>query len=415
MRCFGGSPPTSSGRSASCFRFHKGLRPAWILRLGLFLYDNLGGRERLPPTRTLDLTRDEAGKPLKPGTFAKGFEYSDCWVEDSRLVALNARDAADRGAEVLTRTKAVSAVRQSDHWVLTVQDRDTKATRAIHATIVVNAAGPWVGQVLSATLRINAPSKVRLVQGSHIVVPRLYAHDRCYIFQNADKRIFFAIPYEQDFTLIGTTDRDYEGDPAEVEASAEEIAYICHSASEYFAQPVKPEEIVWTYSGVRPLYDKGDGAAQTATRDYVLSLDAPPGQAPLLSVFGGKLTTYRRLAEHALGMLAPYAPALGENAGWTGRSPLPGGDFPIDGFATLVGEVRARWSFLTPKHAARLVRHYGTRAGGYLRPCPQCGRPRPGLRSHPHEGRDRLPRRAGMGEVGGRPPLASDEAWAPLK
>ena len=198
------------------------------------------------------------------------------------------------------------------------------------------------------------------MQGSHIVVPKIYEHDRCYIFQNADGRIFFAIPYEQDFTLIGTTDRDYQDDPADVKASPEEIAYICQSASDYFAKPILPEDIVWTYSGVRPLYDKGDGAAQEATRDYVLSLDAPAGQAPLLSVFGGKLTTYRRLAEHALSMLVPHAPRLAESTGWTGRTALPGGDFPMQGFDALVADLRARWSFLTPIHAARLARHYGT-------------------------------------------------------
>ena len=357
--------------------YHKGLRPAWMLRLGLLLYDHLGGRKLLPATRTLDLTRDPAGIPLRPGLFQKGFEYSDCWVEDSRMVVLNARDAADRGAEVVTRTRAVSAERGKDCWTLTLQDRETSRLRTIKARMVVNAAGPWVGQVLNATLRVNAPAKVRLVQGSHIVVPRAYEHDRCYIFQNADGRIFFAIPYEQDFTLIGTTDRDYEGDPADVKASAEEIDYICASASEYFARPVSRDDIVWTYSGVRPLYDKGDGAAQAATRDYVLSLDNPEGQAPLLSVFGGKLTTYRRLAEHALEMLVPFAPQLAKQAGWTGRTPLPGGDFPVQGFAALVTEIRGRWPFLAEAHAIRLARHYGTAARtilGDARSAPELGR-----------------------------------------
>jgi glycerol-3-phosphate dehydrogenase len=346
--------------------YHKGLRPAWMLRLGLFLYDHLGGRKRLPATRTLDLTRDEAGKPLKSGEFIKGFEYSDCWVEDSRLVALNARDAADRGATVLTRTKAVGAERAAESWSLTVQDRDTSARRAIRARVLVNAAGPWAGNVLNTTLRLNTEAKVRLVQGSHIVVNKLYDHDRCYIFQNADGRIFFAIPYEQDFTLIGTTDRDFEGDPADVKASPEEIDYICRSASDYFARPVTEADIVWVYSGVRPLYDKGDGAAHTATRDYVLSLDAKEGGAPLLSVFGGKLTTYRRLAEHALQLLEPHLPALGANIGWTGRSALPGGDFPVDGFDTLVKDLRRKWPFLAEKHARRLARLYGTKSTAIL-------------------------------------------------
>lgn len=343
--------------------YQKGLRPAWMLRLGLFLYDHLGGRKRLPATRTLDLRKDAAGRPLKAGMFRLGFEYSDCWVEDSRLVALNARDAADRGATILTRTRAVSAVRGAEDWTVTLQDRATRSTQEVRARMVVNAAGPWVGQVLNATLGQNTAAKVRLVQGSHIVVRRLYDHDRCYFFQNPDGRIFFAIPYETDFTLIGTTDRDYEGNPADVRATPEEIDYICRSASDYFAKPVTPGDVVWSYSGVRPLYDKGDGAAQAATRDYVLDLDAGGGRAPLLSVFGGKLTTYRKLAEHALSLMAPHLPAgIGQGEGWTGRETLPGGDFPIDGFAALVAEIRRGWPFLAADHARRLVRHYGTQA-----------------------------------------------------
>ena len=350
--------------------YQKGLRPAWLLRLGLLIYDNLGGRKKLPPTRTLDLRVDPAGAPLKPGRFSKGFEYSDCWVEDSRLVALNARDAADRGAAILTRTRAVAAARDADGWTLTLQDRATRETRTVRAAAVVNAAGPWVGQVLNNTLGQNTAAKVRLVQGSHIVVRKLYDHERCYFFQNPDGRIFFAIPYETDFTLIGTTDRDYEGDPADVRATSEEIGYICRSASEYFARPVTEDDVVWSYSGVRPLYDKGDGQAQAATRDYVLDLDAGSGRAPLLSVFGGKLTTYRKLAEHALELMVPHLPAESTagalGAGWTGREPLPGGDFPVDGFEALVAEIRARWSFLAPAHARRLARHYGTAARAIL-------------------------------------------------
>ncbi len=346
--------------------YHKGLRPAWILRLGLFIYDHLGGRKLLPPTKTLDLTRDEAGQPLKPGTFSKGFEYSDCWVDDARLVVLNARDAADRGATVLTRTKAVSAERGADSWSLVVADRDTNEKQTICAKVLVNAAGPWVDQVLNSTLRLNTKEKIRLVQGSHIVVKKLYDHARCYIFQNADGRIFFAVPYEQDFTLIGTTDLDYVGDPEAVKASPQEIDYICRSASDYFAKPVTEADIVWVYSGVRPLYDKGDGSAQEATRDYVLSLNAD-GQAPLLSVFGGKLTTYRRLAESALEMLQPYLSMTKAKAGWTGKAALPGGDFPPEGFEALVEEIARSRPFLEPHHVARLVRQYGTKAKDILK------------------------------------------------
>lgn len=346
--------------------YHKGLRPAWILRLGLFIYDHLGGRKLLPPTKTLDLTHDEAGQPLKPGAFSKGFEYSDCWVDDSRLVVLNARDAADRGATVLTRTKAVSAEREAEFWSLVLASRDTNEKQTIRAKVLVNAAGPWVGQVLNSTLRLNTKEKIRLVQGSHIVVKRLYEHSRCYIFQNADGRIFFAVPYEQDFTLIGTTDLDYEGDPEAVKASPQEIDYICRSASEYFAKPVTEADIVWVYSGVRPLYDKGDGSAQEATRDYVLSLNAD-GKAPLLSVFGGKLTTYRRLAESALEMLDPYLSSSKAKAGWTGKTALPGGDFPREALHALAEEIMKSWPFLEPRHASRLARQYGTKTKDILK------------------------------------------------
>jgi len=339
----------------------RGQRPAWLLRLGLFLYDHLGGRRLLPPTRTLRLDRDPAGAPLKPG-FRWGFEYSDCWVEDSRMVVLNAQDAAAHGAEVLTRTRVASAVRDGDAWVATLLDAAGEA-RTVHARALVNAAGPWVAEVLSNVLRSNAPATVRLVQGSHVVVRRLYEHDRCYIFQNADGRIFFAIPYETGFTLIGTTDRDYKGDPAAVHATADEVAYICQAASEYFIKPVTPADVVWSYSGVRPLYDDGATAAQEATRDYVLKLDAPGGAPASLSVFGGKITTYRRLAEAALARLAPHLPApSGLAVGWTATAHLPGGDFPGDGYADQVARLLARAPFLPGALARRLVRAYGTRA-----------------------------------------------------
>ena len=339
----------------------KGQRPAWLLRLGLFLYDHLGGRRLLPPTRTLRLDRDPAGAPLKPG-FRWGFEYSDCWVEDSRMVVLNAQDAAAHGAEVLTRTRVTAAVRDGDIWVATLQDGDGQS-RTVQARALVNAAGPWVADVLSNVLRSNAPATVRLVQGSHVVVRRLYDHDRCYFFQNADGRIFFAIPYETDFTLIGTTDRDYKGDPAKVHATEDEVAYICRAASEYFVNPVAPADVVWSFSGVRPLYDDGATAAQEATRDYVLKLDAPGGAPASLSVFGGKITTYRRLAEAALARLAPHLPApTGRPAGWTATAHLPGGDFPPDGYADQVASLHARAPFLPDAMARRLVRAYGTRA-----------------------------------------------------
>ena len=339
---------------------HNGLRPAWLLRLGLFLYDHLGGRKLLPRTRRLRLRREPAGRLLRP-EYTDAFEYSDCWVDDSRLVALNARDAAEKGAVIATRTKCVSGFRADGLWSLTLHDQRAGEDRTIQARSLVNAGGPWVSAVLQSVLRANSPARVRLVQGSHIVVPRLYPEEHCYIFQNADGRIFFVIPYERDFTLIGTTDRDYQGDPAKVHASPDEIAYLCQAASEYFIAPIRPDQVVWTYSGVRPLYDDGASAAQAATRDYVLELDAPQDEAPLLSVFGGKITTYRRLAEAALAKLSPTLPSpLGRSAGWTGREHLPGGDFgPLD-FPKQLTAARARYPDVAEATLHRLLRAYGT-------------------------------------------------------
>ena len=346
---------------------HSGLRPAWLLRLGLFLYDHIGGRKLLPPTRSVDLTRDEVGKPLVPDRYTKAFEYSDCFVDDARLVVLTARDAADRGAEIRTRSRAVE-IRQADGvWHVTVENSSSGARTTIQARALVNAGGPWVEDVLASGAGVNAKAKVRLVQGSHIVVRKLYDHDRAYMFQNSDGRIVFVIPYQDDFTLIGTTDRDYEGDPAKVKASTEEIEYLCHSVSEYLAKPVRPEAVVWTYSGVRPLYDDGASEAKAATRDYVFELDTPGG-APLLSIYGGKITTYRRLAEEALERLAPYlrraAPREDFKAreGWTGKSPLPGGDMDVSAVAALAAELIRNHPFLDAVHANRLAHAYGTRA-----------------------------------------------------
>ena len=341
---------------------HDGLRPAWLLRLGLFMYDHLGGRKLLPATQTIDLKSHPAGKPLKPG-YGKAFEYSDCWVEDSRLVTLNAMDARARGARIETRTELVSADRVNGLWSLTLKSAAGAVPHKITACMLVNAAGPWVAEVLGQRVRANASERVRLVQGSHIVVKKLVEHDRCYIFQNADNRIIFAIPYERDFTLIGTTDLDYKGEPGAVRATPAEIAYLCAAASEYFDKPVREADVVWTYSGVRPLYDDGASKAQEATRDYVLTLDAGEGRAPLLSVFGGKITTFRRLAEAALEKLSPFMPAAAQaRRGWTGAAALPGGDFATDGFDTLVAGLRRKYAFLTSAHAVRLARAYGTRA-----------------------------------------------------
>jgi glycerol-3-phosphate dehydrogenase len=342
---------------------HKGLRPAWLLRLGLFLYDHIGGRKKLPATATLDMTRHAAGQPLKSGLFTKGFEYSDCWVDDARLVALNARDAADYGASINTRTKAISLDRGADSWTLTAQNTLTGARQTVQGRVLINAAGPWVADVLTGAMRSNAKAKVRLVQGSHIIVPKLYDHDRCYIFQNADGRIIFAIPYEGDFTLIGTTDQDYQGDPAQVAITDKETAYLCAAASEYFAKPITADQIVWTYSGVRPLYDDGASEAKAATRDYVFDVDDTAGLAPQLSIFGGKITTYRRLAESVLERLGPHLDdSLAAKRGWTGRKPLPGGAFATDGRAALIMELGGSVPYLDSVEATRLVRSYGRKA-----------------------------------------------------
>jgi glycerol-3-phosphate dehydrogenase len=342
----------------------KGMRPAWLLRLGLFIYDHLGGRELLPPTRTLDLRSDPAGLPLKQG-FAKAFEYSDCWVEDSRLVVLNAMDARERGATIETRSRLTSAQRSDAHWRLTVESPHSGKS-VISAKILINAAGPWVADVLTSKIRSNTLAKVRLVQGSHIVVRKIFDHDRCYIFQNADGRIFFAIPFEGDFTLIGTTDQDYSGKPAAVHATPAEITYLCAAASEYFARPITLADIVWSYSGIRPLYDDGTSKAQETTRDYVLTLDSTGG-APLVSVFGGKITTYRKLAEAVFDTLEGFLPAGSANRkGWTATEVLPGGDFPKHRFEEFLADARKKFPFLSTQHARRLARTYGTKMDNWL-------------------------------------------------
>ena len=340
---------------------HPGLRPAWLLRLGLFLYDHLGGRKLLPTTRVVNLARDETGVPLKPGARI-GFEYSDCWVDDARLVVLNAIDARARGATIETRQRLISADRSGDLWRLTIENVDTGTTKSIEARALVNAAGPWVADLLANKVRSNTAARIRMVQGSHIVVKRLFTHDRAYIFQNADGRIIFAIPYQQDFTLIGTTDRDYKGDPAAVQATEDEIAYLMAAASASFKEQIQREDVVWSYSGVRPLYDDGASKAQEATRDYVLKLDTPTGQAPLLSIFGGKITTYRRLAEAVLARLVSRFPQTSAQAGWTAHEPLPGGDFPVKRFDGLVDDLMQTFPDLEPGYLQRLARLYGTRA-----------------------------------------------------
>ncbi|SNR37342.1 glycerol-3-phosphate dehydrogenase [Puniceibacterium sediminis] len=340
----------------------KGRRPAWLIRLGLFMYDNLGGRKILPGTTTVDLTTSPEGAPLND-KFVQAYEYSDCWVQDARLVVLNARDAEVRGAKIMTRTKVMSAERVDQHWEIELEDTETGAQKTIKAKMIVNAGGPWVGDIIRTKIRSNSKEGVRLVKGSHIVTKKLYDHDKCYFFQGEDGRIIFAIPYEQDFTLIGTTDSEHQDPEVKPTCSEEEQTYLCNFASKYFKTPVSTGDIVWTYSGVRPLYDDGASSATAATRDYTLKVD-DSGGAPVLNIFGGKITTYRRLAEGALDRMKPYFPDLPDK--WTAGVTLPGGDFPVSGVAALTEKLAGQYAFLTDSWAQRLIRAYGTEAFGIL-------------------------------------------------
>ncbi|KWF67398.1 glycerol-3-phosphate dehydrogenase [Burkholderia multivorans] len=334
------------------------LRPAWLIRIGLFLYDHLAKRELLPGSRGIDMRRHAAGAPLVD-SIRRGFVYSDGWVDDARLVVLNALDAKERGAEILTRTKLVSAERRSDEWEARLQQPDG-AIRVVRARAIANAAGPWVGDVLHGALGRGAHHSVRLVKGSHIVTRRLFDHDHAYIFQNPDKRIIFAIPYERDFTLIGTTDVEYTSDPARVAIDRDETQYLCDSINRYFKRKISPADVHWTYSGVRPLLEDENAAnASAITRDYRLEMDDGEG-APLLSVFGGKITTFRKLAEEAGDMLCR---ALDRDApAWTAGAPLPGGDIANAKFDAFADAFAKRHRWLPAPLARRYARAYGTRA-----------------------------------------------------
>ncbi len=339
-----------------------GMRPVWMIRAGLFLYDHLARREVLPGSRTIDLRAHPAGQALKP-YFTKGFVYSDGWVEDARLVVLNAVDAAAHGARVLTRTRCADARRGATHWQVRLDNGSGRSSQ-LSARVLVNAAGPWAAQFLAECVHAPRARSLRLIKGSHIVVPRLFDHAHAYIFQNPDKRIIFAIPYEDEFTLIGTTDVEYSGAVGEARIDEVEIAYLCEQASRYLAQPVKPSDVVWTYSGVRPLLDDESGNPSAITRDYSLELDTRA--APLLSVWGGKITTFRRLAEEAADLLA--GPLGSRRPAWTLKAHLPGGDLrawigaavrPDADFARFVQVLAARHPELDPGLAKRLARGYG--------------------------------------------------------
>ncbi|MDB3859993.1 glycerol-3-phosphate dehydrogenase [Paracoccaceae bacterium] len=340
------------------FPFYKNRRPAWLIRVGLFLYDLMGGRTILPRTSRLDLSGAVEGRPLKK-KYQKAFEYSDCWIEDSRLVVLNAKDAARLGAKIHVNTKVISANRENGLWRIETRNLVT-GKREVHLSkVLINAGGPWVSNLLLNVLRINSSEKVRLVRGSHIVVRKMWSHEKSYFFQGDDGRIIFAIPYETDFTLIGTTDIDHPELDAKPKCTEFEKNYLINFANQYFESALKVEDIVWTYSGVRPLQDTSEGSATSVTRDYSIKVNWEHN-APLINVFGGKITTYRKLAEsvmHKVGLYFPQIPGP-----WTAEAHLPGGNFPVNGLADLINDLRKDYPFLSQKWAERLVKGYGREA-----------------------------------------------------
>lgn len=339
----------------------EGLRPRWQIKLGLLLYDHIGGQRRLPASRGLHL--DAPGDPVAASGLRRhlnyGFAYSDCWVDDSRLVVLNAMDAAQRGASIRTRTRFLTATVAGDCWQVQLEDQLTGARSELQCRAIVNAAGPWVEKTLHRIPGVVSDTQVRLVKGSHIVVPRMYPGEHAFTLQNPDGRVVFTVPYENDFTLIGTTDMSYEDDPASAQITGAEIDYLCATANEYFKQVISPDDVKWTYAGVRPLSDDEAANASKVTRDYKLEMNAGDEHPPLLSVFGGKITTYRKLAEAALQKLKPHIG--GSSHSWTHTAPLPGGDLPRGDFDAFLIGVKRRWPFLPPALAKRLAHGYGTR------------------------------------------------------
>ena len=310
----------------------------------------------MPKSRKISLASDQVGAPLKSDCKI-GFEYSDCWVDDARLVILNAQDAAEKGAKVLPRHEVISVRGESGAWLIETRDRDSKRHR-FQARVLVNAAGPWVSNLTDSVIDGAVSRSMRLIRGSHIVVPRLYAHDRCYLLQNSDDRIVFVIPYEENFSLIGTTDREHQESLNQVTISKDEAQYLCASVNDYFCSSISPEDIVWSYSAVRPLFDDGNADAKSITRDYRITSETDGTGAPLISVLGGKITTYRKLAED---VLSEVNQALGVSSeGWTGSSPLPGGSFDFLRFDNEVEQLKQDYPFLSRSHAHRLMRLYGS-------------------------------------------------------
>jgi glycerol-3-phosphate dehydrogenase len=341
-----------------------GMRPKWMLRAGLFIYDYIGGRKILPATKKIHLNKDPLGDPLID-EIKVGFEYSDCWVDDARLVVLNARDAADRGANIMTRTRFVSAKPKDGQWTARLHDTNTGKTKNIKTRVVINAGGPWVKNIIEDRIKTDTPENIRLVRGSHIVVPKLYEHDRAYFFQNSDGRLIFTIPYENDFTLIGTTDADHQGDPSNAKCSDEEAAYLCEIASRNFKENISPDDVVWSYSGVRPLHDTELGNASAASRDYEIKVRLVDDASPLINIFGGKITTFRKLSEQVVAELAPFTRMIGKP--WTHHAHLPGGDFAYQQKDTLIAQFRWDYPFLDEGQVRRMFKAYGTQATEMLR------------------------------------------------
>ncbi len=337
-------------------------RPAWLIRLGLFLYDHLGGRKKLSPTRALDLRRAPEGAPIRK-EFQKAFEYSDCWVDDARLVVLNALDVKKRGGEVRLRTGLTAARRDADGWSVTLADSATGSIVSARGKALVNAAGPWVENVLRSAGG-NAENRVRLVKGSHIVTRKFWQGEQAYFLQNRDNRVIFVNPYEGDLCLIGTTDIPFDGRAEDVAIAPDEVDYLLDVVNRYFVTQLKPSDVIDSFSGVRPLFDDNAANPSAVTRDYVFDIDAPSGAAPMLSVFGGKITTYRKLAEHALEKLKPYFPAMG--APWTAAAVLPGGELPGADFEAWFAGFRGRNRWLSPEIAFGYARRYGARATDLL-------------------------------------------------
>lgn len=334
-------------------------RPAWLVRLGLFLYDNLGGRKKLPGTRTLDLRRDPEGTPLLDRYF-KGFEYSDCWVDDARLVVLNAVDAAERGAEVLTRSPCISARRENGAWTVQTRSEETGELRCFRARCVVNCAGPWVSDVINNVAGANSSRNVRLVKGSHIIVPKFWAGNNAYLVQNNDKRVIFINPYEGDMALIGTTDIAYEGRAEDVSIDESEIDYLLAVVNRYFKEKLRRSDVLHSFSGVRPLFDDGKGNPSAVTRDYVFDLDQSGG-APLLNVFGGKITTFRELAERGMHRLKDIFPQMGGD--WTADATLPGGEIANADYESYIELLRELYPWMPRKLVHHYGRLYGARTG----------------------------------------------------